>query len=408
MTVARFSVAAASIAAVALTPAIAQRAATAQAPAASAVPAQGARDYGGSAPVAYLIDMNSGAVLFSRDAERQIPPASQAKMMTAYVIFDLLKRGELSLDKKITFRPESWEKWHGPAAGSTMFLSPGESVSVENLLHGVITLSGNDACVALAEGIAGSEPAFAELMNKKAKEIGLANSHFGTSNGWPDNGVTVVTAKDLATLAKRTIEDFPDLYVKFYQQKDFTWGKTMGGADIAQANRNPILGRIAGADGLKTGHTEEAGYGFTGSAEQNGRRLIEVVAGLDSYNGRIEEATKLMDWGFKAWQAKPLYKKGAVIAEAKVQQSDARRVAMVAPHDLAVTMPSGTNDAYTMKVVYEGPIKAPFKAGDRIGSLVVTTPSTGQQVMPLVAGANVGKAGFLMSAWNGLMGLFGA
>ncbi|OHT20245.1 D-alanyl-D-alanine carboxypeptidase DacC precursor [Sphingomonas haloaromaticamans] len=219
---------------------------------ASAAPAA-APPFETEAPVAYMKDLSSGAVLYAKDADRRMPPASMAKMMTVYVAFDLIKKGELKLDQMVTVRPETWKQWHGPAAGSTMFLSPGEQVSVQNLLHGIVTLSGNDACVVLAEGIAGTEPAFVALMNQRAKELGLDNSHFGTSNGWPDNGVTYVTAHDLAELAARTIQDFPDLYKAFYSQTSFTWGKTMGsGADITQQNRDPLLGRVQGADGLKT------------------------------------------------------------------------------------------------------------------------------------------------------------
>lgn len=374
-----------------------------------AVPATAqAPTFQGIAPIAYLKDMSSGAVLYQRDPERQIPPASMAKMMTAYVAFDLIKKGEIKLDQKITFKPESWEQWHGPKAGSTMFLSAGEQVSVENLLHGIITLSGNDACVALAEGIAGTEAGFANLMNQQAKKMGLTNSHFGTSNGWPDEGRTYVTAKDLAVLAERTMADFPDLYQKFYGQKEFTWGKTMGGAAISQGNRNPLLGKIAGADGLKTGHTEEAGYGFTGSAIQNGRRLIMVVAGLDSYNGRIDESVKMMDWGFKSWDSKPLYKKGVAVGDVRVQMGDTRSVAVVAPRDLAVTVPAGTGADFTTKIEYSGPVKAPFKAGTEIAQLVITTSDAGVQRLPLVAAEDVGEAGFLRRSWYGLLSIFGA
>ena len=213
-----------------------------------------------------------------------------------------------------------------------MFLSPGEQVSVENLLHGIVTLSGNDASVVLAECIAGTEEAFANVMNENGKRLGLTNSQFGNSNGWPDEGRTYVTARDLATLARAEIENHPQLYKKFYSQTSFTWGKTLGsGADITQANRNPLLGRVPGADGLKTGHTDEAGYGFTGSAEQNGRRLVMVIAGLDSFNQRIEESVRLMQWGFNAWQTKPLYKAGAAVGSAKVQLGGDGEVALVAP-----------------------------------------------------------------------------
>jgi D-alanyl-D-alanine carboxypeptidase (penicillin-binding protein 5/6) len=290
-----------------------------------------------------------------------------------------------------------------------MFLSAGEQVSVENLLHGVVTLSGNDACVVLAEGIAGTEEAFVARMNAEAKKLGMTNSTFGTSNGWPDEGRTQVTARDLAKLAVSTIRDYPDLYRKFYQQKEFSWGKTMGkGAAIVQPNRNPILGRIPGADGLKTGHTEEAGFGFTGSAEQNGRRLVMVVAGVDSFNGRISESVKLMDWGFKAWTTKPLFAKGAQVDKAEVSDGSESEVALVAPQNINVTVPAGTAaPKMTVKVRYEGPIAAPIKAGDHIADLVVSTPDTPPAIVPLVAGADVEEAGFFRRIWIGILSFFG-
>ncbi len=359
------------------------------------------------APIAYLKDLSTGAVLFARDADRRMPPASMAKMMTVYVAFDLIKRGELKLNDMVTVRPETWQRWHGPAAGSTMFLSANEQVSVANLLYGIVTLSGNDACVVLAEHISGSEQSFTERMNRMAGQIGLKNSHFGTSNGWPDNGVTFVTAHDLAELADATITNFPQLYKQFYSRRDFTWGKTMGGAEITQANRDPLLGRVAGADGLKTGHTEEAGYGFTGSAEQNGRRLVMVVAGLKTFGQRAEESVRMMDWGFRAWQAKPIAAKGKQIETADVQMGDASTVGLVAPKALTVTLPAGLAPELKARVVYNGPIKAPIKAGQHIADLVVSSPDVPEQRLPLVAAADVGEAGFFRRAWNGLTSFFG-
>jgi len=359
------------------------------------------------APVAYLVDLSSGAVLLAKDADRKMPPASMAKMMTTEVAFELIDRGELSLGKMCTVRPETWQKWHGPSAGSTMFLSPNEKVSVENLLHGIVTLSGNDASVVLAECIAGTEQAFTGQMNALGQKLGLTNSHFGNSNGWPDEGRTYVTARDLATLAKATIQNHPKLYKQFYGQPSFTWGKTLGsGQAITQSNRNPLLGKVAGADGLKTGHTEEAGYGFTGSAEQNGRRLVMVVAGLDSFNQRIAESTRMMEWGFNAWQAKPLFKGGAKVGTAKVQLGDEGDVSLVAPRDLAVTVPAGLGGKTSMKIRYQGPIKAPIAKGQHIADLVVTTADTGEQVMPLVAGEAVEEAGFFGRVLIGLGQLF--
>ena len=361
------------------------------------------------AKVAYLIDVSSGATLYAKNADVRMPPASMAKMMTVEVAFELIDKKQLPLNKMCTVRPETWQKWHGPAAGSTMFLSPNEQVSVENLLHGIVTLSGNDASVVLAECIAGTEQAFTDQMNVLAKKIGLTNSHFGTANGWPDNGVTYVSARDLATLARSEIENHYALYKKFYSQPSFTWGKTLGsGQDITQGNRNPILGKVRGADGLKTGHTDEAGYGFTGSADQNGRRLIEVVAGLPSWNARVQESTRLIEWGFNAWQAKPLFTAGAKVGTAKVQMGGDSEVALIAPRNLAVTVPAGlASGATSMKIRYQGPVAAPVAKGQHIADLVITTGDTPPQVVPLVAANDVGSAGFFGRIWLGLKSLFG-
>jgi D-alanyl-D-alanine carboxypeptidase (penicillin-binding protein 5/6) len=361
------------------------------------------------AKYAYLIDLSSGAVLYEKNADARMPPASMAKMMTTDVAFELIDSKQLPLNKMCTVRPETWQKWHGPQAGSTMFLSPNEQVSVENLLHGIVTLSGNDASVVLAECIAGTEQAFTDQMNALAKKIGMTNSHFGTANGWPDNGVTYVSARDLATLARYEIENHYGLYKKFYSQPSFTWGKTMGaGQDITQQNRNPILGVVPGADGLKTGHTDEAGYGFTGSAEQNGRRLIEVLAGLPSWNDRVVQSRRLIEWGFNAWHAKPLFQAGAKVGTARVQLGSESEVPLVAPRNLAVTVPAGLQSGATsMKIRYDGPVAAPIAKGQHIADLVITTGDTPPQVVPLVAGEDVGKAGFFGRVWIGLKQLLG-
>jgi D-alanyl-D-alanine carboxypeptidase (penicillin-binding protein 5/6) len=290
-----------------------------------------------------------------------------------------------------------------------MFLSPGEQVSVENLLHGIVTLSGNDASVVLAECIAGTEQAFANQMNDLAKRIGLTNSRFCNSNGWPDEGCTYVTARDLATLARASVERHPKLYRTFYPRPSFTWGKTLGsGQDITQANRNPILGKVAGADGLKTGHTEEAGYGFTGSAEQNGRRLIEVLAGLPSWNARVQESTRLIQWGFNAWAAKPLFNARQKVGAARVQLGSASEVPLVAPRNLAVTLPAGlASGPVKMKIRYQGPVAAPIAKGQHVADLVILTSDTGEQLVPLVAGEDVGRAGFFGRIWLGFKQLVG-
>jgi D-alanyl-D-alanine carboxypeptidase (penicillin-binding protein 5/6) len=375
---------------------------------ASAAPAA-APPFDTPARFAYLIDLSSGAVLYAKNADGRMPPASMAKMMTTEVAFELIDKGQLPLAKMCTVRPETWQKWHGPQAGSTMFLSPNEQVSVENLLHGIITLSGNDASVVLAECIAGTEPAFANQMNALARKIGLTGSHFCNANGWPDDGCTYVTARDLATLARSEIENHYALYKKFYSQPSFTWGKTLNsGQDITQANRNPILGKVPGADGLKTGHTDEAGYGFTGSADQNGRRLIEVVAGLPSWNARVQESTRLIQWGFNAWQAKPLFKAGQRVGSAQVQLGSESEVPLVAPRNLAVTVPAGlASGATRMKIRYQGPVAAPITKGQHVADLVITTSDTPPQVVPLVAGEAVGKAGFFGRIWLGFKQLIG-
>jgi D-alanyl-D-alanine carboxypeptidase (penicillin-binding protein 5/6) len=354
--------------------------------------------YDSAAPIAYMVDLSSGAELYARDADRRIPPASMAKMMTVLVAFDMIDSGKVSKDKKIRVREDTWREWNN--RGSSMFLGVNEQVSVGQLLHGVVTLSGNDASVVLAQGLAGSEQAFVGMMNEKARAIGMKNSHFGNANGWPDEGVTYVTARDLATLAKATFEEHPALYNEFYGQHEFTW------QGIKQPNRNPLIGKVQGSDGLKTGHTEEAGYGFTGSAQQNGRRLVEVIAGLDSYNGRIKEAVSFMEWGFGAWTTKPLFEKGAQVATAAVQQGGSRSVPLVAPRNLAVTLPATQGGDYKLSVQYEGPLKAPIAQGAKVAELIVTTADGSMQRMPLVAGEEVGEAGVFARIWNGFLSLF--
>jgi serine-type D-Ala-D-Ala carboxypeptidase (penicillin-binding protein 5/6) len=361
-----------------------------------------------AAPIAYMVDLSSGAVLYDKDSDRRIPPASMAKMMTTHVAFDLINSGELDPERVCTVRPETWQRWHGPEAGSTMFLSPGEQVSVRNLLHGIVTLSGNDASVVLAECISGTEAGFVALMNRESRELGLRNSNWGNPVGWPDGGVTYTTARDLATIAVATIRDFPDLYREYYGRREFTWGRTLRtDQPIQQSNRNPLLGRVAGADGLKTGHTAEAGFGFTGSADQNGRRIVMVVAGLGSFNQRIEESVRFMDWGFRAWQSRPLLRQGERIGAARVQLGSDDEVGLVAPRNLAVTYPSGLGRNISARIVYDGPIRAPIAQGQHIADLVVQVPDMPPQITPLVAEEAVGEAGFFGRIWAGLKSLLG-
>ena len=355
-------------------------------------------NYRTNAPIAYMTDLSSGATLFEKDADKRIPPASMAKMMTVYVAFDLIKKGEIALEDEFVVSSGAFKKWNNQ--GSTMFLREGQKVTVDDLLHGIVTLSGNDACVVLAEGIGGSEETFVEMMNEAAQSLGMRDSRFGNSNGWPDEGRTYVTARDLTKLGASTIREFPELYTEFYGQEEFTWN------GIKQDNRNPVLGRVRGADGLKTGHTEEAGYGFAGTAEREGRRIVMVVAGLESYNRRIEESVRFLTWGFRAWKAEELYKTGKVVGNADVQLGTARSVSLVAPRDLAVTLPRRAASNYTMKIVYDGPVKAPIKAGDTVAQLVITTADNDKQSLPLVAGEDVAEAGIFSRIWNGLASIF--
>lgn len=254
--------------------------------------------YTTKAPIVMLKDLDSGEILYARGADKRFAPASMAKVMTAYVVLDLIKMGKLNRDTRFTVDEATWQRWSGRKGGSTMFLNPGEKISVDDLLKGLITVSGNDAAATLAVGIDGSETAFVKRMNEVAAKLGMKSSSFGTSNGWPDGGVTKVSAADLITLADRLIRDHPGGYARYFALAKFQHGTSPEGKPIVQANRNPILGRFVGADGLKTGHTSEAGYSFLGSAKRDGRRLIMVVAGLPSAAARRDEAERLMRWGF--------------------------------------------------------------------------------------------------------------
>lgn len=356
--------------------------------------------YESAAPIAYMVDLSSGAVLYDKQSTKKIPPASMAKMMTAYVVFDLVAAGKLKLEEKFTVTPETWKKWHG--LGSTMYLNANEKVSISDLLHGLDTLSGNDAAIVLAEGVSGSEAKFTGLMNATAKRLGMNDSHFGTANGWPDEGRTKTTARDLALLGQRTIRDFPKLYRTFYGQPTFRWN------NVTQPNRDPLLGIIKGADGMKTGHTAEAGYCFTGTALQGGRRLMMVVAGLPSFAARISESRRFMQWGFHEWRLLPVAKSKSIVADIPVQLGSKTHVSLMAPRDLALTLPLEGASFYKLSVRYKGPIKAPFKRGADLAELVAQFEDGTEQAMPLIAAHSVNEAGFFGRALNGLKSLVGA
>lgn len=329
---------------------------------------------------AILLDATTGTVLMEKNADQSMPPASMSKIMTVYVVFDRLKEGRLTLDHTLPVSEKAWKM-----GGSKMFVEVGSEVRVEDLLHGVIVQSGNDACIVLAEGLAGSEAAFAELMTEKAHEIGLNNSHFANATGWP-NPEQRMTARDLATLALRTIQNFPDYYY-FYGLKEFTW------SEIRQGNRNPLLYKSIGADGLKTGHTEEAGYGLTASAVQDGRRLVLVVSGLDSVRARAEESERLMRWGFREFKNYELFKAGQTVDQAAVWLGDIPNVPLVAKNDIVLTLARDARKGMKVSVTYTSPVPAPIEEGQEIAKLVVT-PSEGEQVSyPLYAGTAVGQKG---------------
>ena len=356
--------------------------------------------YESAAPVAYLIDFSSGAVLYSRDADRRIPTASMAKMMTAWVAFEAIKAGKLKPKQMFPVKDATWTKWNN--TGSSMFLKVGEDVSVENLLHGILTVSGNDASVVLAEGMTGTEIEFATRMTAEAKRLGMKNTRFGTANGWPDNGGTYSTAQDLALLANRIVTDHPALFRQYFDQRDFTWN------GVTQANRNPLLGAITGADGMKTGHSDEAGYCLVGTVMQGKRRLLLVIAGLPTQAARIDEARNIMNWGFEAFQSKPLFIRGRFVTDIPVQLGAQSRIRLIAPRDLAATLPNGSTKPISLTVRYNGPIKAPFAKGTELAQLVAKLPDGSMQVMPLVAAESVGTAGFFGRAWNGVKTLVGA
>lgn len=357
------------------------------------------------APFAYLVSADTGTVLYEKNADEPMPPSSMGKMMTVYVAFDMIKKGTVKLTDKITVSPETWRAWNN--RGSTMFLPVGAQVTVEDLLHGIVTVSGNDACVVLAEGLAGSEQAYVDLMNETAKKMGLTNSHFANTTGWPDPE-EYVSSRDLAILATRTINDFPDLYKQFYNMPSFTFGQTMNGKPITQPNRNPILGRVRGADGVKTGHTEAAGYGFTGSAVQDGQRLVMVLNGLPSMSARVNESVKLLEWGFRTFKTYKLMKKGSVVEQAPVWLGTEDTVPLVLDQDAAITTTRASRGKLQVKVSYTGPIPAPIKKGQHVADLVITAPGQKPLSYPLKAGASIEEAGFFARAWAGMKNaLFG-
>lgn len=330
---------------------------------------------------AYIVDFQTGSVIYDKMGEERLYPASMSKLMTAYMLFDALKRGDVKLDDTFHVSQKAWS-----TQGSKMFVDIDSDVRIEDLIRGMVIQSGNDACIVIAEGLAGTEEAFAERMNAKAKEIGLTGSNFRNSTGWPDPD-HYMTAKDLATLATRLIHDFPEYY-HFYSEKEFTWH------GIKQGNRNPLLYRAgSGVDGLKTGHTEEAGYGLTASAIRDGRRIVMVVQGLTGMQERADETGQLLDWAFRETGNFTVVSKGAILTEAPVEYGQTKTVPLTVPQDLLLTLPRADRQKVTAKAVVPTPIMAPVAAGQEIGKLVVSVPNMPDFTMSIVAAQDVPKMG---------------
>ena len=336
-----------------------------------------------SAPHAILIDAENGGVLFERDPDQLIFPASLAKLMTAEYVFHELKEGRIKLTDEYTVSENAWRKGGAPSHGSTMFAAIHSKIPVDDLLHGMIVQSGNDACIVLAEGLAGNEADFADKMTQRAREIGLAKSVFTNSNGLPDPG-THVTTRELGILARHIILDYPELY-KIFGQPDFTWNK------IRQPNRNPLLGAVTGADGLKTGFTKEAGYGLVGSAVQDGLRLIVVVNGLKSAKERADEAKKLLEWGFRSFEQRNLFAAGQIIGSAKVYGGANGSVPLQAPGLVKMMVPKSGGEKLIARIAYQGPVPAPVTQGQPIGLLKVWRDDKLVLQVPLKAAESIGK-----------------
>jgi D-alanyl-D-alanine carboxypeptidase (penicillin-binding protein 5/6) len=345
-----------------------------------------------SAPQAMLVEADSGSILYERDADKLIFPASLAKLMTAEYVFNEVKQGRLKLDDEFIISEDAWRRGGAPSRTSSMFAPIHSKVRVEDLLRGVIIQSGNDASIALAEGIAGNERTFAERVTKRAREIGLSKSTFMNATGLPDPDQKV-TARELAQLARHIIHTYPDFY-KIYGEREFTWNK------IRQYNRNPLFQVDVGADGLKTGYTKESGYGLVGSAVQNGLRLIVVVAGLETANERASEGRKLLEWGFRSFHSRPLFAEGQTIGEAKVYGGDRGRVPLIPAKAVRIMLPRNANDKIIARIVYNGPVPAPVKKGQQIGRLKVWRNDAVALEMPLYAGADVGTGNLPQRAFD--------
>ncbi|MEO1473592.1 MAG: D-alanyl-D-alanine carboxypeptidase family protein [Pseudomonadota bacterium] len=346
------------------------------------------------AEYAVIMDYESGEVLFSKDGDVPMIPASMTKIMTAYVVFDRLRRGEISLTDQFTTSENAWRKGGFASGGSTMGLAPGDQPTVEELLRGVIILSGNDACIVLAEGLSGSEEAFAEDMTALAAELGLETATFKNATGLDEPGHRM-SAVDLARLAKLSIEEFPELYA-LYAETSYEW------RGISQPNRNPLLGRMDGADGLKTGHLSVSGYGLTASAERDGQRRIVVVNGLDSISQRAQESERLMRLAFTAFETRTIVPEAVILPELDVWLGQSRTVAVSLAEPMKITAHKRALEGAKTEIVLEGPLEAPITTDEVVGNLVVTIEGRDPVIAQIVADESVARLGFFGRAIEGL------
>jgi serine-type D-Ala-D-Ala carboxypeptidase (penicillin-binding protein 5/6) len=362
--------------------------------------------FDGDAPTAILTEASSGAVLFEKNADELRAPSSMMKLVTVEVVFHAIKEGTIKLSDEYRISENAWRRGGAPAGGSTMFAVLNSKVSIDDLLHGAIIQSGNDACIALAEGMAGNERIFAaDFMTKRARELGLTNSTFGNSNGLPDPG-NKMTVRELAKLARYVIQTYPEFY-KLFGEKEFTWNK------IRQQNRNPLLNSLEGADGLKTGYTKEGGYGMVGSAVQNGIRLIVVINGLEDPDDRATEAKKMLEWGFRNFEVRTLIAADQTVGYAKVFGGESRSVKLTSPEPIKVMVPkNGGSDKLIARIVYNGPVRAPVKSGQPIGVVRVWRGTNIAVEQPVYAGESIGTGSTIRRAVDGaselVIGMFRA
>lgn len=343
---------------------------------------------------AVMIDYDTGAVLLEKNADERMPTSSMSKTLTMYLVFDAIKNGKLTKDAMLPVSEKAWRM-----GGSKMFIEVGKQVKAEDLIQGVIVQSGNDAAVVLAEGIAGTEEAFADMLNAKAQQLGMKNSHFMNASGWPDPE-HYSTAHDLAILGVHTIRDFPDEY-HYWSEPEFTYN------NIKQPNRNPLLYRGIGADGIKTGHSDGGGYGLIGSGTMDGRRVILVINGLPGDKERAQESARLLEWGLKAFENAALFKANEEVASIPVVMGAAKQVALTVEKDVAVTIPSAVRNDLKVETVYETPVKAPVKKGQVMGSLRISVPRLPVMEIPLVAAQDVGPANAVAAIFEKMKILMG-